>query len=123
MTFRNQEYLVIVDYFSKYPEMIALANYKPLALSFCSVRMFLLVMVFPTEIVSDNMPFNSHEFLTFTKEWGILLTTSSPTYSQSNGQAERFVQTLKRMLQKADRSWQRPISGTFRISQHSCYRD
>ena len=47
------------------------------------------------------MPFNSREFLTFAKSWGIMTTTSSPTYSQSNGQAERFVQTLKRILKKA----------------------
>ena len=100
MTFRNQEYLVIVDYFSKYPEMIALANKTASAIVLQCKNVFARHGI-PTEIVSDNMPFNSHEFLTFTKEWGILLTTSSPTYSQSNGQAERFVQTLKRMLQKA----------------------
>ena len=61
----------------------------------------------PTEIVSDNMPFNSHEFLTFTKEWGILLTTSSPTYSQSNGQAERFCADAQTYASESDRSWQR----------------
>ena len=49
----------------------------------------------PEEIVSDNMPFGRREFEDFAYEWGIKTTTSSPTYAQSNGQAERCVQTLK----------------------------
>ena len=35
-------------------------------------------------------------------KWGIVGTTSSPRCPQSNGESERFVQTLKRMLQKAN---------------------
>ena len=54
----------------------------------------------PEEIVSDNMPFGSREFKDFAHEWGIKTTTSSPTYAQSNGRAERFVQTLKGLLIK-----------------------
>ena len=56
----------------------------------------------------SNMPFRSKEFLDFTRAWGIKATTSSPTFSQSNGQAERFVQTLKRMLTKAQADRQDP---------------
>ena len=55
----------------------------------------------PVEIVSDNMPFLSNEFLTFANVWGIKTTTSSPTYSQSNGQAEGCVQTMKNVFKKA----------------------
>ena len=56
----------------------------------------------PVEIVSDNMPFLSNEFLTFANAWGIKTTTSSPTYSQSNGQAEGcVVQTMKNVFKKA----------------------
>ena len=51
--------------------------------------------------MSDNMPYASQEFREFAKEWGIRLITSSPLYAQSNGQAERYVQTMKRMLEKA----------------------
>ena len=50
----------------------------------------------------DNMPFGSREFKDFAHEWCIKVTTSSPTYAQSNGQAERFMQTLKGLLKKAD---------------------
>lgn len=56
----------------------------------------------PEELVSDNMPFGSQAFRNFANEWGFKLTTSSPRYAQSNGQAERSVQTMKRLLAKAD---------------------
>ena len=55
----------------------------------------------PVKIVSDNMPFLSNEFLTFPNTWGIKTTTSSPTYSQSNGQAKRGVQTMKNVFKKS----------------------
>ena len=100
MTYKNQDYLVIVDYFSKYPEMIALTDKTASTIVLQCKNVFARHGI-PAEIVSDNMPFNSREFLTFAKSWGIMTTTSSPTYSQSNGQAERFVQTLKRILKKA----------------------
>ena len=56
----------------------------------------------PYEIMSDNMPFQSREFLTFAKEWNFKTTTSSPKYPQSNGHVERTIQTLKRILKKAE---------------------
>ena len=55
----------------------------------------------PVKIVSDNMLFLRNEFLTFANIWSIKTTTSSPTYCQSNGQAERCVQTMKSVLKKA----------------------
>ena len=62
----------------------------------------------PEEIVSDNMSFGIREFKDFVHVWGIKTTTSSPTYAQSNGQAERFVQTLKGLLKKADEEGRDP---------------
>ena len=56
----------------------------------------------PEEIVSDNMLFGSREFKDFAYEWGLKTTTSSPTYAQTNGQAESCVQTLKEIFKKAD---------------------
>jgi len=48
------------------------------------------------------MPFQSKEFLEFSKDWQFKTTTSSPNFPQSNGQVERTIQTLKRLLKKAD---------------------
>ena len=62
----------------------------------------------PGDIGSDNMPFGSRKFKDFAYEWGIKTTTSSPTYAQSNGQAERCVQTLKGLFKKADEDCRDP---------------
>ena len=62
----------------------------------------------PSQIMSDNMPFASQLFNNFAKEWGIKLTTSSPLYSQSNGQSERAVQTIKNLLKKASEEGRDP---------------
>ena len=51
------------------------------------------------------MPFGSREFKDFAHERGITL---SPSYAQSNGQAERFVQTLKGLFKKADEDGRDP---------------
>ena len=51
------------------------------------------------EIISDNIPFNSHGFA---RDLGIKVSISSPIYPQSNGQAERFLQLLKNLFKKAD---------------------
>ena len=54
------------------------------------------------------MLFGSREFKDFAYEWGIKTTTSSPTYAQSNGQAERCVQTLKGLFKKSDEDGRDP---------------
>jgi len=96
MTWGGQDYLVVVDYYSKYPELLPLRDKMAKTIvehakSVCARHGI------PVEIVSNNMPFRSKEFLDFTRAWDIKATTSSPTFFQSNDQAERFVQTLKRM--------------------------
>ena len=74
----------------------------------------------PEKVVSDNGPQYSntrhllsrnHEFKKFADEWGFSHITSSPEYPQSNGAAERAVQTVKRILKKAAAENKDPFEG------------
>jgi transposase InsO family protein len=51
---------------------------------------------FPDEIVSDNgPPFSSEKFNNFCVENNVKHTLTPPYHSQSNGSAERAVQSIK----------------------------
>ena len=103
MTHKGKDYLVAVDYLSKFPEEIALLE----RITAACVIMHLKSM-FARHGMSDNMLFASCEFQAFANEWQVKLTTSSPTYAQSNGQVERFVSVVKQMLRKADEEGRDP---------------
>ena len=77
----------------------------------------------PEKVVSDNglqysntknVFSNNHEFKKFAEEWVFSHTKSSPEYSQSNGAAERTVQTAKRILKKAAAENKDPFEGLFK---------
>ena len=98
---KGKNYLVVVDYYSKFIETALLPN-KTAGTVITHLKSIFASHGIPEELVSDNMPFNSKEFDEFAKKWGFKQTTSSPTYAQSNGMSEKAVQTVKRILKKAD---------------------
>ena len=100
-TFKSRDYIVAVDCYSKYPEIALLEN-KTASNVIIHLKSIFARHGIPEEMMSDNMPFASQEFTNFGRDWGLKLTTSSPNFPQSNGQSERAVQTLKRILKKAD---------------------
>ena len=52
-------------------------------------------------VVSDNGPqFRAETYKRFAEEYGFKHVTSSPYYPQGNGEAERAVGTVKRLLEK-----------------------
>ncbi|XP_072557014.1 uncharacterized protein [Paramormyrops kingsleyae] len=56
----------------------------------------------PEILLSDNGPqFSGREMQIFAADYGFVHVTSSPRYAQSNGEAERAVQTSKNLLKKA----------------------
>ena len=79
LTFEGKDYLVVDRYYSKYPELLPLGDKNANTIVEQCKSVFTRHGI-PSEIVSDNMPFLSNEFLTFANTWGIKTTTSSPTY-------------------------------------------
>ena len=97
---KGQSFLLMVDYLSKYPEVLNI-NDKTSHTVIKKMKSVFSRIGIPKEIVCDHVPFASQEMRNFAESWGIKLTHSSPGYAQSNGLAERTVQTVKHVLKKA----------------------
>ena len=98
---KGQEFVLVVDYFSRYCEIGVLRKSTSQEVIDHLKTVFARHGI-PETVVSDNGPqYSSAEFSRFAHEWGFTQTTSSPKYPQSNGEAERMVQTMKNLLTKA----------------------
>ena len=97
----GKNFLLVVDYFSRYPEAIQLKS------TTSSAVIQTLKMVFsrhgiPETVRSDNGPqYSSQEFAQFASAYEFRHTTSSPRFPQSNSEVERMVKTVKQMLRKS----------------------
>ncbi|KAF7659393.1 hypothetical protein LDENG_00298800, partial [Lucifuga dentata] len=97
----NNQYLVVVDYFSRYIEVAKLTS-TTAAVVIEHLKSIFARHGIPAEVRTDNGPqFTADIFRQFASEWGFVHTTSSPRYPQSNGEAERAVRMVKTMLQKS----------------------
>lgn len=95
-------FLVIVDAFSKWPEIFKMSS-TTTQKTIEKLRETFARFGNCDTIVSDNGPqFSSMEFQTFCAAIGVKHITSAPYHPQSNGQAERFVKQLKMGLRKLD---------------------
>ncbi len=95
-------YLVIVDYYSRFAEISLLKNSTSKEVIMQCKSIFARHGI-PVWFKSDNGPcYSSREFAEFAEKWGFAHITSSPKYPQSNGLAEKTVQTLKNMIKKSD---------------------
>ena len=103
--YKGRDYLLVVDYFSKYPEVVRLSSKNSEAVILAMKDMFARHGI-PERLIADNMPFNSASFKDFASKWEIEVVTSCPHYPTSNGLVERNVQTVKQLLRKADESKQ-----------------
>ena len=98
--FGKHDYLVVVDYLSKYPEVVRLPS-KTASAVISALKGIFARHGIPDILFSDNMPFSSEACKQFANDWGFVIETSSPEYPQSNGQSERFVNIVKTLLRKA----------------------
>jgi hypothetical protein len=80
--YKGQEYLVLVDYYSKFPEVIWLSNLKAHTV-ITAMKSVFARFGSPEQLISDNgPPFSSAEFAKFVKFWEINHITSSPGFAQ-----------------------------------------
>lgn len=99
--FKGSEYLLCVDYYSKFPEIVRMFSTTSSQTITCFKSLFARHGI-PTELFTDNGPqFSSYAFKKFATEWDFIHTTSSPRYPQSNVQAGRCVQAVKNLLRKS----------------------
>ena len=107
----KRQYLLIVDYFSKFPFI-----HKLHSLSTGTVINELKGLFsengIPEVVISDGGPQFRSEFRNFAQEWGFQHIQSSPYHHQSNREAERFVRTVKEHPYKGISEWPRPRHGT-----------
>ena len=98
----SKHYLLIVDYFSRYPEIIQMSSTTSLS-TIAALKSIFSRHGIPEEVRSDNGPqYSSQEFAAFSTAYNFKHATSSPLYPQSNGQAERMVQTVKKILRQSN---------------------
>jgi transposase InsO family protein len=100
----EKDYLIVVDYYSRYFEVTHLSTTTSKYIVKQMKSIFSRFGI-PEKVVSDNGPqYSSSEFTKFASDNGFRHDTSSPKYPQSNGLAERTVQTVRRIFQKCKRN-------------------
>ncbi|UYV83714.1 hypothetical protein LAZ67_23002282 [Cordylochernes scorpioides] len=99
--FENKWYLVVIDYYSRFPEMVQLDRLTASVVVRSCKSIFARHGV-PETVVSDNgTQFGAaREFANFARQYGFTHVTSSPRFPQSNGMAEAGVKIAKLILKK-----------------------
>ena len=98
---KKRPYLIVVDYFSKFIEVNYLASLTA-AETIRSRRSVFTRHEIPEIVPSDKPQYNTAEFAKFAKDWEFKHVTSSLFCAQSNGEAERALQTAKNLLKKEE---------------------
>ena len=103
--YKGKWYLIISDYFSKMPFIRQVSSTSAPA-AIAAAKGIFSENGIPLKLVSDNNPFNSHEFKEFSKRYGFEVVSSSPEYPRGHGLIERHVQTVKKCMYKCEHSGQ-----------------
>ena len=95
----NGKYVVIlVDDYSRYP-MIEILNSATSRAVIPALDNMMSILGIPEKIRTDNGPcFKSSEFSYFAKDLGFKHRKITPCWPRANGEAERMVRTLKKVL-------------------------
>ena len=99
---QGQHYLLLVDNFSNFFELMRLSSSTRTKCMIDAMRSQFAHHGVPEVVMSDNGPqFSCDEFRVFAQRWDFEHVTSSPRYPQSNGQVERAIGTVKNIVKKA----------------------
>ncbi|UYV66753.1 K02A2.6-like [Cordylochernes scorpioides] len=99
-TLKGQNYLLITDYYSRYPEIARLEDMTSASVIVHCKSIFARHGI-PLEVRSDNGPQFGSLFKEFAHDNGFTHVTSSPRYPQSNGFIDSFVKIVKERISKS----------------------
>lgn len=95
----NKYALVVVDYFSKWPEVIPIPNQQATTIAKVLLQQVISRYGVPLELHSDQgRSFESSIFKELLKMLGIKKTRTTPLHPQSDGLVERMIRTLLQYL-------------------------
>ena len=101
-TIYGKDYLLVVDYSSKYFEVSHVREPVDSPAVVNSMKKIFSRHDIPKELFTDRGPqFVAKKFQKFTKDWDFVHDNSSPHFLQSNGMVDHTVQTIKNTLKKA----------------------
>ncbi|UYV71909.1 K02A2.6-like [Cordylochernes scorpioides] len=99
--FENKWYLVVIDYYSRFPEMIQLDRLTASVVVRSCKSIFARHGISETVVSDNGTQFGAaREFANFARQYGFTHVTSSPRFPQSNGMAEAGVKIAKLILKK-----------------------
>ena len=106
--FENNKFLAMVDSYSKWIEL-KVANSWKTDNTIKTLKLWFSQFSIPKQLVSDNgVQFTSTEFKSFIEKTGINHIRTAIYHQSSNGQVERYVQTIKQAL-RAEKQSKKPI--------------
>lgn len=103
LEYSQKYYLVLIDYYSKWIELINLKNKNSTSIIDAWLEIFSR-FGFPKTLLADNNPFDSYECKNFARENNFQIITSSPNYPKGHSLAEKAVHICKNILKKCDTS-------------------
>ena len=123
MHFDGNEYLIIIDYYSKMPFVCRIPPSQcNAAMTTSTLKELFAEHGIPESLCSDNGPqFASTLFVEFAADWNFNHCTSAPTNPHSNGQATVAVKIIKGLLTWSKYSGQDPYLAL--LAYHSTSMD
>jgi hypothetical protein len=123
----NRYLLVAMDYFTKWPEVVALPNQEAVTVATALVENFFCRFGAPLELHSDQgRNFESAVMAEVCKLFGVLKTRATPLFAQSSDLVERFNRTLMNSLSAVvsehQRDWDQYVALVllaYRCAEHS----